>query len=90
MKTVELFSMINKTSGKKVRERMTREGVDGQINMLSRFLGEDASDHFIVQSEGFFTARRVAYQCNSMSQADIDAGGDSDPYTIYGTEYTTV
>lgn len=80
--------MIKKTSGKKVRERMTRKGAYGLMKMISHLLGEDANEHFIVQSEGFFIARRVAYDCNSMSKADIDAGGDNDPYTIYGTEYT--
>lgn len=86
MKTIELFSIIN--NGKVVRNRYTRQSVDSDLAMLENF-GLDTST-FTVESEGLFTYRDIKVTYNSMSQADIDAGGDNDPYELTHRVYTPV
>tara|TARA_R110000772_G_scaffold93212_4_gene190477 strand:- start:175 stop:345 length:171 start_codon:yes stop_codon:yes gene_type:complete len=51
-------------------------------------MGVDFDDFLSVESAGLFTAKRVSYTVNSMSQSDIDAGGDNDPFDLYETVYT--
>jgi hypothetical protein len=79
MKTVELFSIRNLVTDEIVRNQLSQAGVDQDLRTLEA-LGI-ASD-FSVESEGHFTYREVTTQYNSMSQADIDNGGDNDPYEL--------
>ena len=86
MKTIELFRIIN--NGKIVRNRYTRESVHRDLAMLEN-LGLDTSS-FTVESEGLFTWHEVTETRNSMSQADIDAGGDNDPYELTHRVHTPI
>lgn len=86
MKKVELFRILN--NGKVVRDRYTRESVHRDLAMLENF-GLDTSS-FTVESEGFFDWSDVKSTYNSMSQADIDAGGDNDPYELTHRVYTPI
>ena len=88
MKTVELFSIRHIESGTEVRNRLSREGVNQEIRTIHG-LGLDDS-LFAIESEGHFTYREVTTQYNSMSQADIDNGGDNDPYELTQRIYTPV
>ena len=87
MKTVELFSIRNLVTGKIVRNQLSQAGVDQDLRTLEA-LGI-ASD-FSVEGEGHFTYCEVTTQHNSMSQADIDNGGDNDPYELTQRIYTPV
>jgi hypothetical protein len=80
MNQIELFSIRHIESDTEVRNRLSREGVNQEIRTIQN-LGLDAS-LFSVESEGHFTYREVTTQYNSMSQADIDLGGDNDPYEL--------
>ena len=86
MKKIELFRILN--NGKVVRNRYTRKSVERDLAMLEN-LGLDTSS-FTVESEGFFTWRDVKSTNNSMSQADIDAGGDNEPYELTHRVYTPI
>ena len=86
MKTVELYRILN--SGKVVRNRYTLESVNRDLAMLQG-LGIDVS-RFTVESEGLFTYRDIKTAYNSMSQADIDAGGDNEPYELTHRVYTAL
>ena len=86
MKKVELLRILN--NGKVVRDRYTRESVHRDLAMLEN-LGLDTSS-FTVESEGFFIWSDVKSTYNSMSQADIDAGGDNDPYELTHRVYTPI
>lgn len=86
MKKIELFRILN--NGKVVRNRYTRKSVERDLAMLEN-LGLDTSS-FTVESEGFFTWRDVKSTYNSMSQADIDAGGDNEPYELTHRVYTPI
>jgi hypothetical protein len=86
MKTVELYRMIN--NGKVVRDRYTLESVNRDLAMLEK-LGIDVS-RFTIESEGLFTYRDIKTAYNSMSQADIDAGGDNEPFELTHRVYTAL
>lgn len=89
MKTVELFSIRNLVTDEIVRNQMTKEGVDETLRVLEGY-GVDTFVDFAVESEGHFTYREVTTKYNSMSQDDIDNGGDNDPYELTHRIYTPV
>ena len=66
---------------------LTAEAVEQQKGMLE---GLYIGDRFRFESMGLFTAKKVSYIVNSMSQADIDAGGDNDPFEQVQTIYTSI
>jgi len=89
MKTVELFRIRNLATGEIVRNQLSQAGVDQDLLTLEA-LGVDTSSDFSVESEGHFTYREVTTKYNSMSQDDIDNGGDNDPYELTHRIYTPV
>ena len=87
MKTVELFRIRNIRTGEIVRDQMSQAGVDQDIRILEDLgIAHEVS----VESEGHFTYREVTTEYNSMSQADIDNGGDNDPYEVTHRIYKPV
>lgn len=89
MKTVELFSIRNLVTDEIVRNQMTKQGVDEVFRVLEGY-GYDISSTLSVESEGHFTYREVTTKYNSMSQDDIDNGGDNDPFELTHRIYTPV
>ena len=89
MKTVELFSIRNLVTDEIVRNQMSKAAVDETLRVLERY-GVDTFVDFAVESEGHFTYREVTRTYNSMSQADIDDGGDNEPYELTHRIYTPV
>ena len=85
MKATELFSMIHDNgewangvnNGDIHLEKLTLDAVNQQKAMLDSV---GLSNRFRFESMGFFTSTEVRRMVNSMSQADIDAGGDNDPF----------
>ena len=86
-KAITLFQIRNINTGNLVRERLTKNGVV-EVRRCLEGMSVDFDDFLAVECAGLFTAKRVAYTINSMSQADIDAGGDNDPCDLYETVYT--
>lgn len=91
--TVELFSMIHDNgewangvkNGDVHAEHLTASAVAQRKRMLDGlFIG----DRFRFESMGLFSSKRIRYTVNSMSQAEIDAGGDNDPFEQVETIYT--
>jgi len=88
MKTVELFRIVNKSNNKECRGRLTAKGLAYEKRFIE---GMGISlDGFSFESEGMFTAKTISYMVNSMSQHDIDCGGDNDPFEQTQTIYTAV
>ena len=95
MKTTELYSMIHDNgkwadgvqNGDIHLEKLTLDAVNQQKAMLA-YLG--LSNRFRFESMGFFTSKEVRRMVNSMSQADIDEGGDNDPFEQVYTVRTLV
>jgi len=93
MKTIELFQMIHDNgewadgvkNGDIHRDNITAAEVESLKAQLTH-LG--VADRFRFESKGLFTAREVTYNCNSMSQSDIDNGGDNDPFEMVSVTYT--
>ena len=93
--TVELFAMIHDNgtwangvnNGDVHADHLTEDSVKQRKRMLEGF---GLGDRFRFDSMGLFTAKTIAYTVNSMSQADIDAGGDNDPFEQVQTIYTPV
>ena len=88
MKKIELFRIVNKSNGKECRSRLNVDGLAHELRVIE---GIGLSlDLFEVESEGIFTAKTISYEANSMSQHDIDCGGDNDPFTQTQTIYTAI
>jgi len=87
--TVELFRLRTISTDTVCRSRLSREGIDQELRMIKN-LGLDPETDFAVESEGLFTYREVTTIHNSMSQSDIDNGGDNDPYELTHRIYTPV
>ena len=86
-KAITLFKIRNIESGNLVREQLTQAGVT-EVRQSLRVMGVNFDEFLSVEPVGRFTAKRVAHTVNSMSQFDIDAGGDNDPFDLYETVYT--
>ena len=86
-KTITLFQIRNIESGELVREQLTQAGVT-EVRRSLRAMGVNFDEFLSVEPVGRFTAKRVAHKVNSMSQSDIDTGGDNDPSNLYETVYT--
>lgn len=87
MNQIELFSIRNLVTDEIVRNQLSQAGVDQNLRTLEA-LG--VADKFSVESEGHFTYREVTTQYNSMSQTDIDLGGDNDPYELTHRIYKSI
>ena len=93
MKTTELFSMIHGNgewadginNGDIHMEKLTLDAVNQQKAMLE---GLGLSGRFRFESMGLFMRKEVRRMVNSISQADIDAGADNDPFEQVYTVWT--
>jgi len=93
MKTTELYSMIHENgewaegvqNGDIHLENLTLDAVNQQKAMLE---GLGLSERFRFESMGFFGRKEVRQMVNSISQADIDAGADNDPFEQVYTVWT--
>jgi len=93
MKTIELFKMIHDNgdwadgvkNGDINRDNINADEVESLKAQLTH-LG--VADRFRFESKGLFTAREVSYTVDSMSRADINNGGDNDPFEMVSVIYT--
>jgi hypothetical protein len=93
MKTIELYSMIHDNgewangvkNGDVHCDYLSAARVESKKRDLES-LG--MSDRFRFESMGFFTAHTVPCVVNSMTQSDIDAGGDCESFETFKTIYS--
>jgi len=93
METTELFSMIHDNgewangvnNGDTHLEKLTLDAVNQQKAMLK---GLGLADRFRFESMGIFGRKEVRRMVNSISQADIDAGADNEPFEQVYTIWT--